>query len=121
MKKILIVEDERAILRALEDWISYSQEKYEVVSARDGEEALKKLSENSIDLILLDLVMPTMDGFTFLETLKNNAIHTKVVILTNLGEQQDKERALRLGAAHYFVKNETKLTTVFEAIKQLLD
>lgn len=121
MKTILIVEDESAILRALQDWVTYAQEKYEVVAARNGEEALQKFTEGHIDLVLLDLVMPTMDGYAFLGALKERDLHPHVVVLSNLGESRDKERALGLGVANYFVKNETKLTTVFEAIKKLLD
>lgn len=120
MKKILIVEDEGAILRALEDWVHYSKEGYEVSAARDGKEALRKLSEENIDLVLLDLVMPTMDGFEFLEALKDQGLSPKVVVLSNLSEKIDIEKARSLGAVDYFVKNETGLTTVFESIKKLL-
>ena len=121
MKKILIVEDERAILRALQDWTTYSKEGYEVSTARNGEEALLKLENGNIDLILLDLVMPTMDGFQFLATLKERGLSPKVVVLSNLAEKTDIERARALGVVEYFIKTETGLGPLFETIKKLLN
>lgn len=121
MKKILVVEDEEAISRALVDWLTLSPEMYEVELAEDGEEALKKLEIKRFDLILLDLVLPKRDGFSVLAEMKARNIDTKVIVLTNLQEEEDKKKVEQLGVPHFdfFVKNETKLSMLSEEIKKL--
>ncbi len=65
-------------------------------------------------MILLDLIMPQMDGFTFMEQLKKK---TPVIILSNLGQDEDKERAKQLGAVDYFVKSNTPITEIIKKVK----
>ena len=113
--KILIVEDEHPLAHALE--LKFSQEGYEVVITPDGEDGLKTANAETFDMILLDLIMPKMDGFTFMEQMKKK---TPVIILSNLGQDEDKERAKKLGAAGYFVKSNTPITEIITAVKTLL-
>lgn len=122
MKRILtlIVEDEEAITRALKDWMVHSGGGYEVVVAQDGREALEKVIAEKFDLILLDLVMPRMDGWQFISVLKEKKIDTKIIILTNLDSDEDKARASSFGITDYFVKNETSLAMLEERIKRVL-
>lgn len=114
-KKILIVEDERPLAHALE--LKFSHEGYDIVIATDGMEALKSANEEKYSLILLDLIMPKMDGFTFMEKLTKK---TPVIILSNLGQEEDKTRAKKLGAKAYFVKSNTPITDIIKAVKAAL-
>lgn len=114
-KKVLIVEDERPLAHALE--LKFGHGGYDVTIATDGQEALKVANATKFDVVLLDLIMPNMDGFTFLEQLKKK---TPVIILSNLGQEEDKERAKTLGAKEYFVKSNTPITQIIKAVQAIL-
>lgn len=122
MKKILvlIVEDEEVISRALRDFLTHTDNVYEVVIVEDGKEALEKVTTDAFDLVLLDIVMPKMDGWQFLEEVKKRGIKSKIIILTNLDEDESKAHALEFGIVDYFVKNETTLAMLTERINSVL-
>ena len=82
--------------------------------ATDGAEGLKMANAAKYNMILLDLIMPQMDGFTFMEQLKKKA---PIIILSNLGQDEDKERAEKLGAVDYFVKSNTPITEIIKKVK----
>jgi len=111
-KKILIVEDERPLAHALE--LKFSHEGYDVTIATDGAEGLKMANAEKFNMILLDLIMPEMDWFTFMEQLKKK---TPIIILSNLGQEEDKERAKKLGAVDYFVKSNTPIVEIIKKVK----
>jgi len=117
-KRILIVEDERPLAHALE--LKFTHEGFETKVAADGEEALRDALATKYDMILLDLIMPRMDGFTFMEELKKKKVKTKVIILSNLGQDEDKERAKALGAIAYFVKSNTPITEIVKEVQDAL-
>lgn len=117
-EKILIVEDEKAMARALELKLTHAG--FETVSAGNGEDALTILEKETFALILLDLVMPKMDGFSVLETLKHKNIKTPVMILSNLSQEEDEKRAKALGAKDFFVKSNTPIATIVEKVLQFL-
>lgn len=117
---VLIVEDEEAISRALKDWMKQSQEGFEVVAVIDGKEALEKVSVEHFDLILLDIVMPKMDGWQFLDAIKEKKIETKIIILTNLDSDVDKVRARSFGITDYFIKNDTTLAMLEKRIREVI-
>jgi CheY-like chemotaxis protein len=97
MRKILIVEDEEVLRDSYE--MILSTEPYEVDVAVNGEEALKKVRQQDYDLILLDLMMPVMDGPTFMEQYAvDEAVPSKIIILSNLSAGKELARALELGA-----------------------
>ena len=102
MRKILIVEDEDLLRESYQ--IILSTEPYDVDVAANGEEALKKCSQADYDLILLDLMMPIMDGPTFLEKYAASASPAKVIILSNLSSGDELTRALALGARRNILK-----------------
>lgn len=104
MKRILIIEDDQLLLKMYK--IKLSSEGFEVDTALDGIEGLKKLSEKIPDMILLDLMMPNMDGFEFLEIIRKNPAFKEipVVIFTNLGQERDLQRAKKIGVADYLIK-----------------
>lgn len=116
MKQILIVEDEKPMAKALE--LKLNKSGFEATAVFDGEEALRILSEQSFDLILLDLIMPKRDGFGVLEGMKEQGIKAKVIITSNLSQESDIKRAKELGAVDFFVKSDTPLTRIVEIVKE---
>jgi DNA-binding response OmpR family regulator len=105
MRKILIVEDEE-ILRESYRMI-LSTEPYNIKTAMDGEQALLLCDETEFDLILLDLMMPKVDGVAFLERYKKKSLQTsKIIILSNLSSGEELTKALSLGAYKNMVKAE---------------
>ena len=115
---ILIVEDERPLAHALE--LKFRHEGYDVAVAGDGAEALKMAKASHFDVILLDLIMPNMDGFTFMEELGKKASKARIIILSNLGQDEDKQRAEKLGAIGYYVKSNTPITEIVHCVKETL-
>jgi len=120
-KKILIVEDDKflreLIVRKLTD------EGYEIIEAFDGEEGAKKVKEEPPDLVLLDLILPGIDGFEVLAGIKQNpqTASIPVIIFSNLGQTEDVEKGLKLGAADYMVKAHFTPGEIIEKVKKLLE
>lgn len=116
-KKILLVEDEATLQKALNDMLS--GEGFEVVSALDGEKGLQMALEEKPDIILLDIILPKMDGFEVLTKLKLDAKTEQipVIILTNLSDLENIQKALDLGATTYLVKADFHLDDVLKKIK----
>jgi len=120
MSRILIVEDDPLMLRMYQKIFTF--EKYEVELAGDGEEGLEKAKKVDPTIILLDVMMPKMNGMQVLEKLKLDP-STKsipVVMLTNLAGQQDAEDALSKGAVKYIIKSEYEPKQVAAMVKEIL-
>jgi DNA-binding response OmpR family regulator len=117
-KRILIVEDEKPLAHALQ--LKVTHEGYDVNVALTGDEGLKAALEGKYDLILMDLIMPGMDGFTVLTQLKEKHLKTKVIVLSNLGQDEDRKRAADLGAVDYFVKANTPIADIITKINSTL-
>lgn len=100
-KRVLIVDDEPRYLRLLE--ANLRTEGYEVVTAQDGQQALEIFSSQPVDLILLDIMMPRLDGFGTTQRIREFS-NVPIIILTAKGEEQDRVRGLDLGADDYLVK-----------------
>jgi DNA-binding response OmpR family regulator len=100
-KRVLIVDDEPRYLRLLD--ANLRTEGYEVVTAHDGQQALEVFSAQPIDLILLDIMMPRLDGFGTCQRIREFS-SVPIIILTAKGEEQDRVRGLDLGADDYLVK-----------------
>lgn len=118
--KVLVVEDEEILLTALKEELGSGG--YEVEGALDGVEGLEKTKSFKPDLILLDLVMPKMDGMEMLQKLKGDAEtrDVPVVILTNLSDYERISEALALGAMDYLVKANYKLEDLLEKVGSVL-
>ncbi|MCL5435810.1 MAG: response regulator [Patescibacteria group bacterium] len=118
--KILVVEDEEILLTALREELT--QGGYETEGAVDGEDGLVKVKSFKPDLVLLDLVMPKMDGMQVLKKLKEDEAtrDLSVVILTNLSDYERISEALSLGAKDYLVKANYSLTDLLEKVKTVL-
>jgi len=118
--KILVVEDDSFLAGMY--LTKFGLEGFDVELASDGKDGLKKAKEWKPDLILLDIVLPIVDGFTVLEKLRGDADakDIPVVLLTNLGQKSDVERGLSLGAADYLIKAHFMPSEVIEKVKRLL-
>ena len=119
MKKILIVDDEPNIVMTLE--YTFKKSNYEVFIARDGQEALDILKTNFPDVIILDIMMPMVDGYATLEQIRkdDNLQHTKVMFLSAKNKESDIEKGLALGADAYMTKP-FSIKKVVEKVEELL-
>lgn len=119
-KKILVIEDDRFLRKLLLERLE--EEGYTLDGAVDGEEGLKKAKEEKFDLILLDLILPGMDGFEVLSQIKKEEglKEIPVLILSNLGQKEEIERGLKLGAVDYIIKAHFTLDEIIEKIKKIL-
>jgi len=115
-KKILIAEDDKPMARALE--LKLSKADFDVTVASNGEEALQAVKENKFDIILLDLMMPKIDGFGVLKELKSRGVKTPVIVTSNLSQPEDETKAKELGAKDYFVKSNVPIAQIVEYIKK---
>ncbi|MFH2044231.1 MAG: response regulator transcription factor [Pseudomonadota bacterium] len=100
--KILIVDDENSLLKQLQQ--IFESQRYTVETATDGEDAFDKLFATSFDLIILDIMMPKVDGLTVLKEIRKAGIKTPVLMLTAKGDVEDKIKGLDLGADDYLPK-----------------
>lgn len=121
MKKILIVEDDVAQTKALAQ--KFSGKGYEVLQAKDGESGLRTALEEYPDCILLDLIMPVMDGMTMLQKLREDewGKSANVILLTNLSSQEQVIQAMDLNSHEYLVKTDWKLEDVVKKVDQLIN
>lgn len=119
-KIILIVEDERDLLETLVD--KFNHEGFESLGAGDGEEGLKVALKRQPDLILLDLLMPKMDGLTMLSKLRQDqwGKNAHVIILSNVGDNERVAGALESGAYEYLVKTDWKIDEIVAKVKKRL-
>lgn len=116
-KKILIVEDDHALRAALRDKLA--RERFVVLEAKDGEEGLKVALDEQPDLILLDIVMPKMDGLTMLGQLRKDpwGKEAHVIVLTNLSDGESVSKSLENAAFDYLVKSDWKLEDIVQKIR----
>lgn len=117
-KMVLIVEDDQVLLRVLYLFLK-RRSGYTIATASDGDTALKMAQRLKPNVILLDLIIPKMDGFSVLKSLKADPKmkDIPVVVLSNLGDTGDIDKAKDLGAIDYFVKANTDLSVILEKIK----
>jgi DNA-binding response OmpR family regulator len=116
----IVVADDEFITTAYSDGLQRAG--FNVVIAHNGEEAYKKVVEEKPNLVLLDLIMPKMNGFEVLKTIKSASElkHIPVVILSNLSQETDEEEAKKLGAIDFIVKSDISLEDLITRINKLL-
>jgi DNA-binding response OmpR family regulator len=120
-KKILIVEDDVFIHDIYK--VKFSQEGFDVSVAENGMEALKELEKNIPDMILLDIIMPRMDGTDLLKKIKKNEKWSKipVIVLSNISEKREIKRRFKEGVSDYLVKSNFTPSEVVEKVNVLLN
>ncbi|MCK5490288.1 MAG: response regulator [Candidatus Pacebacteria bacterium] len=118
-KKILVIEDEATLQKALSDILI--REGYDVINATDGTLGLSLARSENPDLILLDIILPGMDGFEILRNIKEkDKSQVPIIILTNLSDLNDIQKALDIGATTYLVKADFHLDDVLKKVKDVL-
>jgi len=126
MKRILLVEDDPFLIDIYTTKLKDSGFSVEV--AKEGEEALRKLNEEKFDLLILDIVLPQIDGWEVLEKIKNEKLkmknesleNLKIIVLSNLGQKEEVEKGLKLGATKYLIKAHYTPSEVVEEIKEII-
>lgn len=102
MAKILIIEDDPFLLSVLADKLK--EDGFDVESSSDGEDGLVKIKSDKFDLVLLDMVLPKIDGFKVLEEAKSLSLKTPIIVLSNLYDKNSMDKAIVSGAREYIVK-----------------
>lgn len=118
--KILIVEDDEFLANIYQT--KFEIEGFKVFVAGDGEQGLKMASSKEPKIILLDILLPKLDGFAVLEQLKKDST-TKdipVILLTNLGQKEDVQKGLKMGAVDYLIKAHFKPSETVDKVKKIL-
>jgi CheY-like chemotaxis protein len=118
--RVLLVEDDRFLRRAAEAMLR--KHGYDVRVAVDGAEGLQAALDEPPDVVLLDLIMPRMQGFEVLAALRADArtAQLPVIVLSNLGQDSDVERAMDAGATAYFIKSNTSLASLVTRVHDVL-
>lgn len=119
-KNILVIEDDKFYGNIFKT--KFAQEGYDVILATNGEEGLGLAKNNKPEVILLDLIMPVKDGFETLKELKDdpNLKGVKIIVLSNLGQQDDINKAKALGADDYLIKANISLQEAMDKVKKYL-
>ena len=119
-KKILVVEDEQALREMYETKLKIAG--FEVETAEDGEEAIKKIKNNTPDLTLLDIMLPKKNGFDVLEEVRKekDLASLPIIMLTNLSQESDIKLAVSLGARDYIIKSNIMLNDLVNKVKSHL-
>jgi DNA-binding response OmpR family regulator len=119
-KTILIVEDDKFLRELIAQKLA--KEGYSISEAIDGEEGIKKIKTEKPDLVLLDLILPGIDGFEVLSRMKadEKLAEIPVIILSNLGQREEIERGLKLGANDYMIKAHFTPREIIDKIKSVL-
>lgn len=120
MSKILLIEDDSLIVKIYTTRLK--ADGYDVVSADNGELGISKAGQEVPDLILLDVMMPVVDGFTVLKTLRESEQFksTPIIVYSNLGQEAESKRALELGATEFITKANISPTELVNKIKSYI-
>lgn len=120
MPNILVAEDDKLVSASLCDALKAAG--FQAIPAYDGEEAVAKSKEHNPDLVLLDIMMPKLDGMSVLWELKSNpnTAKTPVVVLTNLGDVETISKIVEAGAADYLLKSDQSVEDIVKKIKDVL-
>ncbi|HUQ30159.1 MAG TPA: response regulator [Candidatus Paceibacterota bacterium] len=117
-KRILIAEDEHAMGHALE--LKLIHEGFDAKLASNGEMALEMMKSEKFDILLLDIIMPKMNGFQVLEEIKKQNLPITIIMLSNLSQGEDEKKARDLGAKDFFIKSNTPLADIVTRVKAAL-
>ena len=120
MKKVILVADDSATIRKFVSF-SLTAKGYEIISVADGMEALEKLPQKSIDLVITDLNMPNVDGFELIKSMRDNEEYSEIpiIILSSLSSQEEVNKGLSIGANSYLIKPFDPSRILYEVSKYL--
>ncbi len=121
-RKILIIEDDEVLAKTLQEFLS--ADGFEVTIASNGEMGIKMAEEEHPNLIVLDIILPKKNGYEVIKEIKKESGATKdipIILLSNLGDFSDVEKALKLGATTYLTKTDYSLEDVAKKIKETLN
>ncbi|MAG12304.1 response regulator [bacterium] len=118
MKKIIIIEDEIILADALKEKLTDTG--YETEVAYDGESGLEKIEQGKPDLLILDILLPGINGYQVLERLQKEEVSFPILIVSNSGQVVDIEKAKKLGAADFIVKATLSLADIEDKVKKLI-
>jgi DNA-binding response OmpR family regulator len=119
MAKVLVIEDDKFLASAYRAKLTKSG--FEVQLASDGEEGLQILRSFTPDIILLDLVMPRMDGFSTLPEIRKLLKNVPVIVTSNLGQKEDLDKAMELGATDYLIKSDLSMDTLVTKVNDAIN
>lgn len=119
-QKIIVIEDDKFLRELIVKKLV--KESFTVVEATDGEEGVNKIATEKPDLVLLDLILPTIDGFEVLKRVKENPYlkDIPIIVLSNLGQNEDVEKCMQLGATDYLIKAHFTPAEIIEKTKNIL-
>jgi DNA-binding response OmpR family regulator len=119
-KKILIVEDDKFLRELIVKKLS--NEGYDAIEAVDGEQGIQKIKDSKPDLVLLDLILPGIDGFEVLSQKKEDPfiVAIPVIVLSNLGQKEDVDKGLSLGATDYLIKAHFTPGEIIEKVRNII-
>lgn len=115
--RILIIEDEEILSKIYSD--IFSREGYKVLTSKNGKSAINKYSENTVDLIFIDLMLPDLSGLDILEYIRSKDKNIKVIILTNISNENIRNEVEKLGISKFLVKSEytpNQLLSILEEV-----
>jgi PleD family two-component response regulator len=120
MKKVLVVEDDQFLANAYK--LKLSNSDFDVKVASDGKEALSIMEEFLPDVVLLDLIMPNMDGFETLQVMKasDKLKSVPVIVASNLGQKEDFDKATALGASDFIIKSNVSIEDIITKVNKLI-
>ena len=122
MNKILLVEDDQILAKLYQ--VKFQKAGFDILLAFDGEEGFEKMRSFNPNLIILDLIMPKMDGMTFLSKVKEDPELSKrgtpILVLSNLGQEADIKKAMDMGVKDFFIKADMSLGQMVEKVKTYL-
>lgn len=120
-KTILIIEDDKILADMYA--VKFRREGYDVLSTQSGLDGYNMAKKEKPGVILLDVILPEMDGFTILTDLRKEEglKNIPIILLTNLGQQGDIEKGIALGATNYLTKSNTTPTEVIEKVKKIIE
>jgi len=115
-RKILIADDNKAIAMALD--LKLQHEGFETKAVFNGNEALDLLEKEKFDLLILDLIMPQLNGFGVLKSIKEKGIKIPVIVSSDLSQSEDINKVKELGAVDFFVKSDMSVVEMVQKIKE---
>jgi DNA-binding response OmpR family regulator len=115
---VALIEDDQMLSEMYS--IKFTKEGFRIVTAMNGADGLALIEKENPQIVLLDIIMPKMDGFQVLKELRGKGIKTPVIMLTNLGQEEDIQKGKQLGATDYFVKSNFTPEAIVHKVRHVL-